>query len=109
MIKNVLQIFFVLMISAFAAYAQAATEGEEPQVIDTLSDTYQKNFTIQSPPSNVTSSTSNKAKYISGFTEDSTNSSFNQTQNNSVTESQKEKQELTPQEQMDNVKILKSN
>jgi len=107
MLRNVLQVFLILMVAASVAYAEASTEEEQPEIIDTLSDSYQKNFTIQSPPAD-TSSSSRKVKYISGFTENSTNSSSTQAQNNSTTESQDENQEITPQEQLDNVKILKS-
>jgi hypothetical protein len=107
MIKNLLQLFFVLMVAVSAVYAQNTTEGNEPKVIDTLSDTYKNNFTIESPPASLSSSS--KVKYISGFTENSSEPSSPETQYNDTTNSQDKKREPTAEELKENYKILKSN
>ena len=82
MVKNVFRVFLVFAVPASLAYAQTAAQGKTPKVIDPFSESYQNNVTAQSSLPDASSAASYKVKYISAFTENSTDQSLPEDQDN---------------------------
>jgi len=71
MIKFVFQVYVVSMLTVSAAYAETTAVNNGPKVINTFSEDYQNDSSKQSTSASqpLTSTSTQKIKYISGFTD----------------------------------------